>query len=1120
MRTGKRWQISISQAGERGSKHFYDDLGNEVGSADFSNGELDAGHCTSWSFTKSESEVTGTVEEDDDNDDAITTTITYSKELNPSAYQSEADADNYYNQFDDSVLSETVTESISDAEGNTLSQTSTITRGKNKSQTVTTYESDDFGRTVKENSITKNYKNNEWLTGYETETLSTYDDNGNVCQTETKSRKEGESQWQSKVVKIDYDEQGQVVKEYTPRGVKEDAATKYTYDILGQLIQSEIPQEKKDGSIQYQTTTSEYDKSGNVTKKEEQINSDRTDQTEYTYDELGNLVMVKNCLEDKAQYVQYVYDSEGNKVRQFTGMTEPLTIEVEETDDKSSEETDTFTYGNKTYQVKVSGKKKSDNISETKYEYDGKDQLISYTDPEGRTENYTYDINSNLTKTVDKNGNTFKNSYDYQNRLVEAVEKEKKTKKETTHTYAYDSYGNIKEQDDTIFEYDDISGQVIKETTKLTKNKDVVKNYTYDSAGNKSSFAVKVDGNTELSLQYTYDGESKLTSVTDENGEEVVGYAYDTDGNLSERTVVGNGMTTSYAYDYQNRLTSLKNSTSSGVISEYTSEYLTNGQKSKEVSKVENKDGKTEEKIATYAYDLMGRIEKETKTGSEDITYTYDSHNNRKQMTVGNKVTAYRYNRNDELIRTDTLNTETEEDSVILYKYDKNGNELAMVNRYEIPSEKKDKPFIDIDVTLGDNRLNENVVNHYNAKNQLVKTLTKNYKVSFTYDAEGLRTSKTVNGETTVYVWDGDQLVMELSEGGKVQKRYIRGNDLVFADEGENSETLYYVTDSHGNVVQMTDDSGKVTKTYEYDSFGNEVKSEKKDENPFRYCGEYYDKETEEVYLRARYYQPAVGRFLTKDSYTGESDEPESLHLYTYCENDGMNAWDPGGHDGASLELKTYYSAVSTGNSRWNMTRACGRLYREDIDYQTGGLVKQYSINELNVCTDGKVSKIMKDKHFYGDKNHGKKNKTSCFGKKVAADKIPYIVVPPSKSSYKFSSGVIVNQVDGSYLYCVVAEVGPDKTTVDEVSIYAAWIMAGIDPPESKKQVKKEHMIGNDAPEGAWRIILFQSSSPKPKEKNKKYGWKYKKVDKFREQIKTIGEQHYYSTGECLNDNI
>ena len=58
----------------------------------------------------------------------------------------------------------------------------------------------------------------------------------------------------------------------------------------------------------------------------------------------------------------------------------------------------------------------------------------------------------------------------------------------------------------------------------------------------------------------------------------------------------------------------------------------------------------------------------------------------------------------------------------------------------------------------------------------------------------------------------------------------------------------------------------------------------------------YYDKETEEVYLRARYYEPGVGRFITRDTYTGESDEPLSLHLYTYCENDGVNAWDPSGH--------------------------------------------------------------------------------------------------------------------------------------------------------------------------------------------------------------------------------
>ncbi len=137
---------------------------------------------------------------------------------------------------------------------------------------------------------------------------------------------------------------------------------------------------------------------------------------------------------------------------------------------------------------------------------------------------------------------------------------------------------------------------------------------------------------------------------------------------------------------------------------------------------------------------------------------------------------------------------------------------------------------------------------------------------------------------------------MELSKGGAVQKRYIRGNDLVYADKGEKYGENVLCHRYARQCSAAFDESGNVTKTYEYDSFGNEVKPEKKDENPYRYCGEYYDKETEEVYLRARYYQPSVGRFITRDTYTGESNEPLSLHLYTYCENDGVNAWDPSGH--------------------------------------------------------------------------------------------------------------------------------------------------------------------------------------------------------------------------------
>ena len=834
--------------------------------------------------------------------EAQTITTGYEKEINPSSYTEEVDPANFYDQFNDSVLSETITKTVTDAEGNNLSQTTTYLRGKNKTETVTTYENDDFGRTVKENTVQKKYQDGRWLPSYETEVSYTYDENGNVTETETKSRKEGETDWQTQKTKAVYDSKGQVTKEYSPRGVKENVAAAYTYDLLGRKVKEELPQNKTDGSAGYQTVVNEYDKSGNLVETKEQIEGDKNKEIEYTYDKQGNLVQVKSSLEnEKAQYVQYVYDEQGNKVRRFTGMTGPLTVTVAAVENaKDDAGKDTFTYGGKTYAVLVTGKKKSDTIRETKYVYDTKNRLVSYTDPEGRTETYTYDCNSNLTKTVDKNGNTLKNTYDNKNRLTERTAKEKKTGKETVHTYSYNAYGDVAVQDDTQFVYGDVSGQVTKETTKLTKNKDVVKNYTYDSNGNKSTFSVKAGEDTKLSLSYEYDGSSRLISVKDSEGNRAVSYAYDTEGSLSERQAA-NGLKTTYGYDYQNRLTSMTNETGKGVVSKYSSTYLKNGQKAEEVSTVMDKKGKSTKKTAAYTYDMLGRITRETKTGREDISYTYDANNNRKQMTIGNKTTAYQYNKNDELLRTDTLHTDTEKNDVVIYKNDKNGNQLATVNRSEIPAEAKDTSYIDVDVTLGDNQLNDNVVNHYNALNQLTETLTKNYKVSFTYDAEGLRTGKTVNGEKTVYVWDGDQVVMELSKGGAVQKRYIRGNDLVYADKGENTEKTYYVTDMHGNVVQLLDESGNVTKTYEYDSFGNEVKPEKKDENPYRYCGEYYDKETEEVYLRARYYEPSVGRFITRDTYTGESDEPLSLHLYTYCENDGVNAWDPSGHTKESV---------------------------------------------------------------------------------------------------------------------------------------------------------------------------------------------------------------------------
>ena len=94
----------------------------------------------------------------------------------------------------------------------------------------------------------------------------------------------------------------------------------------------------------------------------------------------------------------------------------------------------------------------------------------------------------------------------------------------------------------------------------------------------------------------------------------------------------------------------------------------------------------------------------------------------------------------------------------------------------------------------------------------------------------------------------------------------------------------------------MTASTRSVIKNYDYDAFGNERNIDTNDTNVFRYCGEYFDKETSTIYLRARYYNPSLGRFVTEDSYLGKDIDPLSLNLYTYCWNDPVNRFDPSGH--------------------------------------------------------------------------------------------------------------------------------------------------------------------------------------------------------------------------------
>jgi RHS repeat-associated protein len=151
-----------------------------------------------------------------------------------------------------------------------------------------------------------------------------------------------------------------------------------------------------------------------------------------------------------------------------------------------------------------------------------------------------------------------------------------------------------------------------------------------------------------------------------------------------------------------------------------------------------------------------------------------------------------------------------------------------------------------------------------------------------------VRTRKTVGGHTTQYVLDLATLPVVISDTDAV---YLYGLDIIAQQQAER---LYYFQDGLESVRQLLDSTGQVETNYAYDPFGVPVMGGD-GSNPYQFTGEAWDAEVELLYLRARYYQPEVGRFLSRDPREGTRWLPASLHPYGYTHNNPTNLVDPGG---------------------------------------------------------------------------------------------------------------------------------------------------------------------------------------------------------------------------------
>ena len=203
-------------------------------------------------------------------------------------------------------------------------------------------------------------------------------------------------------------------------------------------------------------------------------------------------------------------------------------------------------------------------------------------------------------------------------------------------------------------------------------------------------------------------------------------------------------------------------------------------------------------------------------------------------------------------------------------------------------------------------KVNETKAYTYDAENRLskVSVTDKDGKTAVIqqnhYNGDGQRIQKVEGSKTTNYYYQ-DGVVSYTTDGDNIQTSQnligTDGNILATQKYGDHTDYLLYNKDIQGSTTSLVKEDGSADVTYQYTDFGETmINGDNKAENEVCYTGGIYDQSTGLYYLNARYYNLEDGRFVTEDTYRGETAKPETGHLYAYCANNLVNYVDPSGH--------------------------------------------------------------------------------------------------------------------------------------------------------------------------------------------------------------------------------
>jgi RHS repeat-associated protein len=559
--------------------------------------------------------------------------------------------------------------------------------------------------------------------------------------------------------------------------------------------------------------------------------------TTYAYDSADRVVLTTDAL---GQATAHAYDAAGR----LTGLTDPK--------------------GNRTtwgYDLagRLTRKTYADGSAET-YAYDLAGRRLSLTTPAGVTASYAYDQRDRLVATDWSDatpGST--RAYDAVGRLVRL-----NTAGVATHSYSYDA-----------------AGQLLGETTvpAALAPASFTVGYAYDLDGRRSQLTYP-DASV---VTYNYTARGQLSALLADGPPPLATFAYDLAGRRTQK-VLENGTAATYSYDVADQLLTLVHTNPlQAELARFAYSYDLGGRRTAKAITGSAAQARAE----TYGYDAIDQVTSSNYGAFGSETFAYDPMGNRlisearsSGLTAPSSVTTYATNELNQYIAISSQLAAPSSAPA----YDANGNTLS------------------IGLPAQSSRLQA----QYDGQSRLVVAQTvglgceTTHQAAFVYDARNRQVSRTVDGQTTFFIWDNWSLLAEyqVSAGAPVQvARYVHGprlDELIVQQKTVQPTPTYFHEDALGSTYLLTDASGAAVERYSYTAYG-EVSAFNSAGAPvvnpatrFLYTGREWIAELGLSDHRNRFYLPSFGRWINRDPIA----ERGGVNLYAYVSNNGINLFD------------------------------------------------------------------------------------------------------------------------------------------------------------------------------------------------------------------------------------